>query len=107
MRHVILECPETGSIAHNISYSNQALIDSLHRDEAPIAIHLLYTQKDLPLDAGNEKTLSILVINSWLEGADALVIYADLGITKRMEDAIRIATKAGTPIEFRYLGTSP
>ena len=51
MKKVIIESPYAENIERNIKYARACLKDSLNRNEAPLASHLLYTQ-DGVLDDG-------------------------------------------------------
>ena len=104
MRLVILESPYAGEIEINIEYARRCLRDSLLRGEAPIASHLLYTQ-DGVLDDGqaNERDHGISAGLSWLEKADATVVYTDRGISDGMERGIEAAKRLGVPVEFRSI----
>jgi hypothetical protein len=80
------------------------LRDSLLRNEAPIASHLLYTQPGV-LDDGDpaERQRGIDAGLAWKEVAEATVVYVDYGITRGMQYGIDVARGAGVPVEFRYL----
>jgi hypothetical protein len=74
MKRVILESPFAGDVERNLRYARAALRDSLHRGEAPLASHLLYTQPGVLLDADG---------------------------TEGMAQGIERATREGRPLEFR------
>lgn len=104
MRRVILESPYAGDIRKNRNYARKAMRDCLGRGEAPIASHLLFTQRGILKDGvPEERTLGINAGLAWSEVCDAAVFYADYGLSTGMLEALKHHTAAGTPIEFRYL----
>lgn len=105
MRRVILESPYAGDVERNVAYARRALRDSLLRGEAPIASHLLYTQPGVLDDTiAEERALGIDAGLAWGIGADATVVYADLGISKGMEYGIARARREGRAVEYRSIG---
>ena len=73
--------------------------------EAPFASHLLYDQPGLLDDrVSAERELGILAGLSFVQDADATVVYVDLGMSDGMRRGIRAAEDAGRPIEYRTLG---
>jgi len=104
MRRVILESPFAGDVARNVRYGRLCVHDCLMRGEAPLASHLLYTQPEV-LDDGvlEQRKLGIAAGLSWVEVAEASVVYTDLGISKGMEAGIAVAKNAGVVVEFRTL----
>ena len=104
MRRCILESPFAGNIELNIAYAKLCIRDMLLRGEAPIASHLLFTQPGLLDDTKPEqRTLGIAAGHAWIEVADEVVVYGDLGISKGMELGIQNARKVEKPITYRYL----
>lgn len=104
MKRVILESPFAGLVELNIAYAKLCIRDMLLRNEAPIASHLLFTQPGLLDDTKPEqRKLGIAAGHAWIEVADEVVVYGDLGISKGMELGIENARKAGKPITYRYL----
>lgn len=102
MRRVILESPYAGDVEANVAYAKRCLADSLSRGEAPLASHLLYPQV---LD-DNKKEWRLLGMTAgfaWLDVAEAIVVYIDLGISDGMLKGISAAKQAGIPIEERRL----
>ncbi len=104
MKRVILESPYAGDLGRNIKYARACLRDSIHRGEAPLASHLLYTQEGV-LDDGDpeERKLGIEAGLAWGPVAEATVCYIDLGITPGMEQGVARAEKERRPVEFRRL----
>lgn len=81
--------------------------DCLHRGEAPIASHLLYTQPGvLDDDVVGERQLGIDAGHAWLPWAEAVVVYCDFGISKGMRRGIERALTTGRAIEYRYLNAA-
>jgi len=104
MKKVILESPYAGDVKVNIAYARQCMRDSLLRDEAPIASHLLYTQPGILDDnIPEERILGIDAGLLWGDEAELSVIYTDLGISRGMEYGIERAKKIGRPVEYRKL----
>ena len=104
MKRVILESPYAGDIDRNVTYARKCLRDSIHRDEAPIASHLLYTQEGvLDDDDPEERKLGIEAGLAWGVVAEMTVVYIDHGITPGMEKGVARAEKERRPVEFRRL----
>lgn len=108
MRRVVIESPYAGNIERNVEYARRAMKDSLSRNEAPFAGHLLYTQvlDDLiPL----ERDCGIAAHMVWIESAEVIVVYEDYGISTGMKLAIVFADKCVPPIpvEYRKIGENP
>ncbi len=104
MRRVIVESPYAGDVERNVAYARACVRDCLARGEAPFASHLLYTQPGI-LDDGNgeERRLGIAAGLAWLERADLVAVYTDLGITAGMQEAVARAEKEGREIVFRSI----
>lgn len=104
MKRVILESPYAGNIKRNIEYAKACMRDSLKRNEAPIASHLLYTQKNiLNDDIEEERKMGIDAGLAWKEVAELHVFYIDYGYSKGMIYARQYATENKIPIEERKL----
>ena len=102
LRRVILESPYAGDIETNMAYARAALRDSLMRGEAPIASHLLYTQEGVLDDTiPNERRLGIDAGHAWLDVAEAVVFYVNLGMSPGMKAAWQRAQEAGVKCERR------
>lgn len=104
MRRVIIESPYAGDIQLNTHYARLAVKDCLSRGEAPIASHLLYTQPGV-LDDGkpDERKLGIAAGHAWIDGAAAVVVYTDLGVSPGMEIGIGKAYADCVKVEFRQI----
>jgi len=106
MRKVILESPFAGDIEANIAYAKRCIADCLHRGEAPIASHLLFTQPGILDDnIPGERKLGIDAGHAWICVADAMVVYMDRGTSKGMQQGIEVAKQHNILIEYRYLYT--
>lgn len=104
MRLVILESPFAGDVQANIEYARKCVRHSLSLGEAPIASHLLYTQKGILDDnIPEERNWGINAGLAWKKVAQGSVVYADRGISKGMEYGIKAAKAAGLPVEIRYI----
>lgn len=104
LRTVVLESPYAGDVEANVAYARRAINDCLARGEAPIASHLLLTQPGILDDSKSyERSIGLDSGHAWIQAADTMVVYADRGISSGMLQAIRIAQREGTPIEFRWL----
>lgn len=88
----------------NIRYARAAIRDCLLRDEAPLASHLLYTQRGVLDDnIPRERQRGILAGIAWGKGVDATVVYIDRGVSKGMSYGITCARVVGRPVEYRSL----
>jgi hypothetical protein len=103
MRLVVVESPFAGNRTLNTAYAKAALLDCLHRGEAPIASHLLYTQvlEDTNIE---ERRLGIDAGLAWAIRASASVVYQDLGISNGMKKGIDHALDHARLVEYRKLG---
>lgn len=70
-------------LRQNIAYARRAMQDSLERGEAPFLSHLLYPQawKETLREAGMRAE------HQWLEAAERLARYRDLGCSSGMRKA--------------------
>jgi len=104
MRRVIIESPYAGDVDANVEYARACLRDSLSRGEAPIALHLLYTQPGvLSDDVPEERRLGIDAGLAWRGVADATVVYIDRGISPGMKYRIALTARDGKQIEYRSI----
>lgn len=104
MRLVILESPFAGDVEANIKYAKACIKDCLLLDEAPIASHLLFTQKGILDDTKpEERKLGIGAGHAWYAAADAAVMYVDRGISSGMIAGIKAAAAQGIVVETRLL----
>jgi hypothetical protein len=117
MRRVIVESPYAGSSSwrivaffqrmQNRKYARAAVRDSLSRGEAPIASHLLYTQRGILADADPvERQWGIDAGLAWRAVAEASVVYVDRGTSKGMAYGIDAAQRSGLLVEYRTLRQS-
>lgn len=104
MKRVILESPYAGDVKRNIEYARLCVHDSLLRNEAPIASHLLYTQKGILDDnIQEERMLGIDAGLAWKDVAELHVFYIDYGYSSGMEYAKKYATENNIAIEERKI----
>ena len=111
MPFVLLESPWRSSVIdirrRNKLYAQRCLLDSVHRDEVPLAGHLLYTQI-LDDDDPTERRQGIELHMSWMlkfnKEKDFMAVYQDYGVSQGMLQAIFLATDIGLKIENRYIG---
>lgn len=100
---VIIESPFAGGFS-NVKYSRECIRDCLDRGESPFASHLLYTQKGILDDTiPDERRRGIAAANGWLEVADYVAVYMDLGVTRGMLIGVAKASKLNKPIHLRWL----
>lgn len=105
MKLVIIESPYAGENDTNVAYARQCVLDSLRRGEAPIASHLLYTQKGILDDnVPEERKVGIAAGLAWRRVADLTAVYTNLGISRGMRTAIGEAVAEGRRVELRRLG---
>lgn len=104
MIRVLLESPYGGDIDRNVEYARLCVRDSLARGEAPIASHLLYTQKGiLDDDIPEERQLGINAGLAWKEVAEKHVFYIDYGYSPGMQYAKYMAKHNNIPVEERRI----
>lgn len=102
-KRVIVESPFAGG-HKNVIYSRECLHDCLRRGESPFASHLLYTQKGVLDDSiPEERQRGIDAAIGWLEVADYVTVYMDLGVTTGMVWGIARAARLNKPIRLRWL----
>jgi hypothetical protein len=103
---VIIESPFAGG-HKNVLYSRRCVLDSLARDESPYASHLLYTQKGMLDDQiPEQRRRGIAAADGWLEVADHIAVYCDLGITRGMTIGIVKAARLQKPVHLRWIDTT-
>jgi hypothetical protein len=106
MPRVIVESPFAGGFS-NVKYSRECLRDCLDRGESPFASHLLYTQKGVLDDrVPAERAKGIDAANAWLQVADYIVVYMDLGMTTGMVYGLVRASQLAKPIRLRWIKES-
>jgi hypothetical protein len=110
MRRVVIESPCAANAEHGFSmedhadYLQEALEDSIKRNEAPIASHGLFAFTDFFNDSNPDERADCMVAGwAWLPQAHAVVAYCDLGISAGMQKGIDLALSMGIPVFYRYL----
>ena len=107
MKRVIIESPfhaptDVGRLK-NMNYARAAMMDSLHRGEAPFLSHLLYTQV-LEDNLPDERAMGIEAGLAWGMQAHLTAVYADYDISRGMTLGIEHAHKNWRPVVIRFLG---
>ena len=108
MRRVILESPygaiDQRDIDANVAYAKRCMLDCLHRGEAPIASHLLWTQPGLLDDASpRERELGLRAGWAWYGSGAPGIFFCDRGASPGMLKAADLCGWMGVPIECRLL----
>ena len=114
MKRVILESPFAGKGSWrlirfinrilNRRYARACLRDSLLRGEAPLASHLLYTQKGVLDDnVPRERDMGIGAGLAWYRYANLSAVYVDRGISGGMRMGIERARQESRDIEYRQI----
>lgn len=85
-------------------YAIRAVRDSINRNEAPLASHVMYY--DLSIRNPIERDIGLQLQLSWLKHAQAVVVYNDWGITPAMQVVLNAAAVRNKRIEFRTIGDS-
>ena len=104
MEPVIIESPYAGNVESNLEYARKCIKHSLSLGEAPLASHLLYTQKGVLDDTvAEEREQGIQAGFAWANLAKKHVFYIDKGLSKGMEEALKYAIDSGHIVEFREI----
>lgn len=90
------------SLVQHIEYAKECALDSFNRGEAPFVPHLLYTEI-LDDSIMEERRLGMAAGATWLQQAQRVAVYTDLGISSGMKQEIAQATSAFIPVEYRTL----
>lgn len=109
MRLVIVESPyRAGTGAESARYKRY--LDACLRDcllvygESPFASHKMYADDGVLRDSiPKERALGIAAGLAWGAGADATVVYMDLGISDGMAEGIKTAMNCGRLVKYRRL----
>lgn len=109
MRRVVVESPYSAptpeGIERHVEYARACLRDCIRRGEAPIASHLLLTQPGVLDDADPlERETGMRAGWAWIDQADAVVVYEDLGVSSGMRGGMATALTRGVRVELRRLG---
>ena len=111
MYRIILESPygsdDPRIVNRNVRYARLCLRDALLRNQSPLASHLLYTQPGVLDDkVASERKLGIAAGHAWMEFADAVVVYENLGLTPGMEQGVKAALALSRPVIVTGLARS-
>lgn len=102
MKCVIIESPYAGDTKLHEEYARKCMLDSINRGEAPFLSHLLYTQV-LNDRLSSDRLKGLSCGWAWMQKADFVAVYTDLGISKGMKGGIKRALQLGLPVEYRTL----
>jgi hypothetical protein len=103
MRCVLLEVPQGADAAAPAEkYARAAVADAIEKGEAPLVPRFL---PGAPFDPEDMQTHELVIGMglAWGRGAEATVVYTDLGITAPMAAGIRVAQAEGRPVEYRQI----
>ena len=114
MNRVIIESPYAGRSRWrllaffqrigNRRFARRCVRDSLMRGEAPLASHLLYTQRGILRDeVMEERKQGIAAGLTWLRHAKLSAVYVDRGISSGMRYGIAAAEGLGVLVRYRAL----
>lgn len=105
MKRVVIESPlRAENRDRNKRYARLCILDCLLRGEAPFASHALYDHEDiLDDDNPNHRMLGIQAGYAWVDKADLVAAYIDLGESSGMKDGIARAQAFGIAWERRAL----
>ena len=106
MRRVIIESPYAGDVERNLIYARRALRDSLHRGEAPLASHLLYTQV-LNDNIEEERALGIAAGLEYRGVTEWAAFYMDYGMSDGMRYAMELYKREKITTVQRFIGKNP
>ena len=85
-------------------FARACIKDSLSQGDAPLAFHLLYTQKGiLDYTHSNEYLQATRAKLSWCKAAEASVIYTNYGLSGEMLDTIDLMAKQNIEVIYREL----
>ena len=108
MKRVILESPFGQNPDMFTVYGRACVADSIQQGEAPMAMHLLYTQPGILNDQiASERARGMEAAFMWYPVAEAVVVYRDFGISNGMQAGIDLAISYGLPILYRSLRGKP
>lgn len=113
MKLVYVISPYAGDVERNLRYLRACLADCFRRGEAPFASHALYTQPGVLRDeVPEERALGMEAGRAWMEWADVVAVYTDLGESRGMRGDVAEANLQdecvfegrASRIEYRDLG---
>ena len=108
MNLVIIESPYAATqyrtVEQNIEYAQLCMRDSLSRNEAPYASHLLYTQPNVLDDTvPSQRAQGISAGFAWRNVADLTVFYVDYGYSSGMQLGLQDCINKNKPYEIRKI----
>lgn len=108
MKLVIIESPYAGEVEANVTYARACMAHSIHRGEAPIASHLIYTQPGILRDnIPIERSLGINAGFAWGDVADFSAFYTDRGWSSGMLAALHRSLRLGRIFKLRSITDTP
>lgn len=83
-------------------YAKLCAADSREKGESPVLSRqfISYT----PTTYKEKQAITRDLLDTWMESADLVVLYTDLGVTPYLSEVIQWANKTGKTIDFRLLG---
>lgn len=101
---VVIETPYQQDREFFAEYAKRCMRDSLQRDEAPLASHLLYAHSGvLSDDVQKERNEGMIAGLAWVDVADSVIFYCDYGYSKGMIWMYGLACKEGKLISERHI----
>jgi hypothetical protein len=86
----------------NKEYLLRCMADCFRRGEAPFASHFFYTEV-LNDDEIVERELGMAAGFEWMQVADMVAVYSDLGISSGMKEGIKHARQFGLVVQYRSI----
>jgi hypothetical protein len=103
MMKVVIESPFAGRNERNYKYLLRAMKDSFERNESPFASHIMYPPV-LDDTIPEQRNQGIQAGFQWGMEAEAVVVYADYGISQGMAMGIEYYTRYGKRVIVRHIG---
>lgn len=98
----IIESPYAGNVELHTAYARLCLFDSLQRNEAPFASHLLYPQVLLDHEP-DERAIGLECNRIFHQRAGRIAFYSDFGMSPGMLLARQWAHEDGSEVVHRRL----
>jgi hypothetical protein len=103
---VVIESPyaptDRYTVHDHLVYLRECIFHSLSLGEAPFASHGFYTHY-LDDTIPGERQQGIECGYAWMLNADHVAIYTDMGVSKGMQAALKLALESNIPVEFRSI----
>jgi len=100
MQRVLIESGIEDTATRCRRYEYATLRDSLARGESPVSVSLLHAMIG---DLNDAKPAAAALDHAfnWIHGAQAVVLYVDLGMSPRMRGLKEAGEKANVPVMLR------